>query len=96
MNTMKNKFYKTTSRKIEIKKATESKKEEVIDKACEDVSAFWLGKKFQQHGWNDAFEKYIAFPYVKLMTYVTRNLQKLRYWRYYSKNMMVSSFKMEE
>ena len=50
MNTMKNKFYKTTSRKIEIKKATESKKEEVIDKACEDVSAFWLGKKFQQHG----------------------------------------------
>ena len=61
MNTMKNKFYKTTSRKIGIKKATESKKEEVIDKACEDVSAFWLGKKFQQHGWNDAFEKYIAF-----------------------------------
>ena len=58
---MKNKFYKTTSRKIEIKKATESKEEEVIDKACEDVSAFWLGKKFQQRGWNDAFEKHIAF-----------------------------------
>ena len=33
MKTMKNKFYKTTSRKTKIKQSNKSKEEEVIDKA---------------------------------------------------------------